>query len=225
MIRFEMSAPTFVILILCFTSIAFADDFKTTDGKEYKNAKINRVEPDGIVISFSGGIVKIPFNELSAEIQKKYGYDSQAAADFQKQTYEGGLARAREISEANEKRQQYLASVATPPPAAPAERQPISASLRDGALDRNAGPKPEQLQDGTVPSLHKQIRQWLLDPDSLIYDSWGELKVGLSPGGNPAWTVNVTYRFKNAYGAYMGNIACSYWLREKDGIGLLRPSQ
>ncbi len=136
-----MKALTF--LIVCLASVVLADDFKTIDGKEYKNATVSRVEPDGIVITFSGGIVKVPFTELSPEIQKKYGYDSQAAADFQKQSYEAGLARAREISAANEKRQQDLASVATPLPAAstPAERQPISTSLRYGALDRNVGSK------------------------------------------------------------------------------------
>jgi hypothetical protein len=31
-----------------------AEDFKTIDGKEYKNAKVSRAEPDGIVITFSG---------------------------------------------------------------------------------------------------------------------------------------------------------------------------
>ena len=214
---------TLAILAALAASIALADDFKTIDGKEYKNVKVSRVEPDGIVITFSGGIVKIPFTELSPEIQKKYGYDATAATDFQKQAYEAGLARAREISEANEKRQQYLASLPTPQPTAPPERQSNSTSLHDSALDRNVGPKPEQLPDGTVPSLDKQIRPWLLDPGSLIYDSWSELTVGLSPGGNPAWTVTVTYRAKNAHGAYMGNMTCIYWLREKDGIWMLKP--
>jgi hypothetical protein len=37
-------------------SLALADDFKTIDGKEYKKAKVSRVESDGIVIKFSGGI-------------------------------------------------------------------------------------------------------------------------------------------------------------------------
>jgi hypothetical protein len=69
-------------LLLCFASIVVADDFKTIDGKEYKNAKVSRVEPDGIVITFSGGIVKLPFIELPGDVQKKYGYDSQAAATY-----------------------------------------------------------------------------------------------------------------------------------------------
>ncbi len=80
-----MGTPTFVILIVFFASIALADDFKTINGKEYKNATVSRTEPDGIMIRFSGGIVKIPFSELPAEIQMKYGYNPQAAADFQRQ--------------------------------------------------------------------------------------------------------------------------------------------
>jgi hypothetical protein len=61
-------------------SIVLADDFKTIEGKEYKNAKVSRVEPDGITIKFSGGIVKIPFPELPPDVQKKYGYDPKAVA-------------------------------------------------------------------------------------------------------------------------------------------------
>src|SRR5438067_2679061 len=84
-------------LILCLVSITLADDFKTTDGKEYKNVTISRVEPDGIVITFSGGIVKIPFTELSPEIQNKYSYDPKAAGDFQQQIYQADVLRAGEL--------------------------------------------------------------------------------------------------------------------------------
>jgi hypothetical protein len=52
------------------------------NGKEYKNATVSRVEPDGIVIRFSGGIVKIPFTELPKEIQERFHYDSAKAAQF-----------------------------------------------------------------------------------------------------------------------------------------------
>jgi len=74
------------ILTALFASLALADDFKTTDGKEYKNAKVSRVEPDGIVITFSGGIVKIPFTKLSEELQRKYNYNPQAAKSFAEET-------------------------------------------------------------------------------------------------------------------------------------------
>jgi hypothetical protein len=136
-----------LFLILCFGSLAFADDFKTISGKEYKNAKVSRVEPDGIVIAFSGGIVKLPFTELPSEIQKKYGYDPQAAAAFQQQTYQGDVLRARQLAEANEKRQQELEAQRrsqpqpTPPPTAPGERQSAASSMHGSALDqRPSGP-------------------------------------------------------------------------------------
>ena len=75
---------TLFIFIVCVFALrlALADDFKTINGREYKNVTVSRVAPDGIVITFSGGIVKIPFTELSPAIQKKYGYDSQAAGAY-----------------------------------------------------------------------------------------------------------------------------------------------
>jgi|SRR5438132_4745352 len=71
-----MGTPTFVILIVCFASFAVADDFRTTKGKEYKNATVSRVEPNGIVIKFKGGIVKILFTELPKDVQLRFGYDT-----------------------------------------------------------------------------------------------------------------------------------------------------
>jgi len=37
------------------------DDFKAIDGKEYKNTKVSRVEPDGIVLITDSGISKVYF--------------------------------------------------------------------------------------------------------------------------------------------------------------------
>jgi hypothetical protein len=63
---------TLVISIVCFASIALADDFKTIDGKEYKNAKVSRVEPDGLVLMTKSGISKVYFAELPKEVQERY---------------------------------------------------------------------------------------------------------------------------------------------------------
>jgi hypothetical protein len=67
-----MSTPTFVILVVCFASTALADDFKTINGKEYKNATISRVEADGIVIRTKTGISKIYFVELPKDVQERF---------------------------------------------------------------------------------------------------------------------------------------------------------
>src|SRR6266542_1174293 len=126
-----------LLLILCFGSLAFADDFKTIDGKEYKNAKVSRVEPDGIVITFSGGIVKIPFNELSPEIQKKYGYNPQAAATYSNEQNEqqAALARQRQADEQQrlEQRQKYWSEHPMPQQVQP---QSGASSMHGGALDQ-----------------------------------------------------------------------------------------
>jgi hypothetical protein len=82
---------TLAILVALFASIALAEDFKTTDGKEYKNAKVNRVEPDGIVITHSSGVAKIPFTELPRDVQQRFGYD---AAKIEAQS--GGARGAEE---------------------------------------------------------------------------------------------------------------------------------
>jgi hypothetical protein len=71
-----MSTPTFVILVLCFASLAPAEDFKTISGKEYKNATVSRVESDGIVIKTKTGLSKIYFTELPKDVQERFHYGS-----------------------------------------------------------------------------------------------------------------------------------------------------
>jgi len=75
-----MKIPTF--LILCFASVALADDFKAIDGKEYKNVKVIRVEPDGIVLISKSGISKVYFTELPKEVQERFHYDAAQGAAY-----------------------------------------------------------------------------------------------------------------------------------------------
>src|ERR1700745_2248824 len=95
--------PAVVILATVLTALRFAvaDDFKTNNGREYKNAKVSRVEPDGIVVTFSGGIVKLPFIELPPDVQKKYGYNSHAAATYaeEENQKQAALAQQRKADE------------------------------------------------------------------------------------------------------------------------------
>jgi hypothetical protein len=71
-----MSTPTFVILVLCFASLALAEDFKTISGKEYKNVTVSRVEADGIVVKTKTGLSKIYFVELPKDVQERFHYGS-----------------------------------------------------------------------------------------------------------------------------------------------------
>jgi hypothetical protein len=71
---------TLAILAALFASIALADDFKAIDGKEYKNVKVKRVEPDGIVLITKSGISKLYFTELPKEVQERFHYNPANAA-------------------------------------------------------------------------------------------------------------------------------------------------
>src|SRR5438128_11126981 len=79
----------FPLLMLCFASVAFSDDFKTVTGKEYKDATVTRVEPDGIVLTSKAGISKIYFTELPKDVQQRFGYDPQRAANYSAQQSAG----------------------------------------------------------------------------------------------------------------------------------------
>jgi len=67
-----------IFLIFCFGSLAVADDFKTVNGKEYKNIAVKRVEADGIVLSSKFGISKVYFTELPKDVQERFHYTAPA---------------------------------------------------------------------------------------------------------------------------------------------------
>jgi thiol-disulfide isomerase/thioredoxin len=75
-----MKILTFVIL--CFASVALAEDFKAIDGKEYKNVMVSRVEPDGIMLMSKSGISKVYFTELPKEVQERFHYDAAQATAY-----------------------------------------------------------------------------------------------------------------------------------------------
>jgi hypothetical protein len=91
-------------LILCFASVALAEDFKTIYGKEYKNVTVSRVEPDGITLISSSGVSKVYFTELPKEVQKRFHYDAARAAGYQSQQAAAQEAFRKEQEELRRKR-------------------------------------------------------------------------------------------------------------------------
>ena len=63
---------TVVILAALFASLALSEDFKTTNGKVYKDATVSRIEGDGIVLKTEAGISKVYFTELPQEVQERF---------------------------------------------------------------------------------------------------------------------------------------------------------
>jgi hypothetical protein len=70
--RVKCSATTLTILAVLSASLALTEDFKTINGKVYKDATISRVEADGIVIRTEMGISKVYFIELPKDVQERF---------------------------------------------------------------------------------------------------------------------------------------------------------
>jgi hypothetical protein len=77
-----MNTKVLTFLVLPFISAVFADDFKTSNGKEYRDATVTRVEPDGIVVKTKSGVTKVYFAELPRDVQERFHYDSEKAASY-----------------------------------------------------------------------------------------------------------------------------------------------
>ena len=71
-----------VLISLCLALVALADDFKTAEGKEYKDATVLCVEPDGIDIKTRSGTAKLYFSELPPEVVKRFHFGSQWSRQF-----------------------------------------------------------------------------------------------------------------------------------------------
>ena len=77
-----MQTKLFTILLLSFATAALSEDFKTVNGKEYKDVTVTRVDPDGVVVKTKSGITKVYFIELPKDVQERFHYDSEKAASY-----------------------------------------------------------------------------------------------------------------------------------------------
>ena len=72
------------------TEARFPSQITTSDGTLYKDVAKQRVDPDGILVSYQPGpgglgLAKLKFRELPEDLQKQYGYDPKSAGEFEKQ--------------------------------------------------------------------------------------------------------------------------------------------
>jgi hypothetical protein len=131
----------FTILLLSFAVAALSEDFKTVNGKEYKDATVTRVEPDGIVVKTNSGVTKIYFTELPKDVQEHFHYDSGKAASYSAEQAANYTAYQKEQDET--RLQQQAADVKSK--AALAEQQ--AATNRTQALQIRYGELQKQEDD------------------------------------------------------------------------------
>jgi sRNA-binding protein len=135
-----MKVPPFFILMICFGSTVLADDFKTTEGKEYKDATVSRIEPDGIVVRTKSGISKLYFVELPQEVQRRFNYEPQQARAYSAEQAANYAAIQKQEEEAQRQREE-------------AERQNKPALVAQQPEQR-----PEQQPNSSVPSHRGRAR-------------------------------------------------------------------
>ena len=70
------------------------NDLVAADGRIYRNVRVRRIEPDALTFHHDEGVTRVPFELLSEDVQKKYEYNSKAAA-----AYRRDMAAAQEQAE------------------------------------------------------------------------------------------------------------------------------
>jgi hypothetical protein len=101
------------ILAALFASLAFAEDFKTIKGKEYKNVTVSRVEADGILLRGKTGVSKVYFSELPKDVQERFRSKPAQAATAAEQPKPAQIAQSNaETRRADERRRQEEARFA-----------------------------------------------------------------------------------------------------------------
>ena len=80
-------------MAVLFASLALSEDFKTTNGKVYKDATVSRVEADGIELKTKTGISKVYFTELPQDIQERFHW---AKPEAPREPFYGRWAAAAE---------------------------------------------------------------------------------------------------------------------------------
>jgi hypothetical protein len=106
-----MQTKLFTIFLLFFATAALSEDFHTINGKEYKDATVTRVEPDGIVVKTNSGVTKIYFTELPKDVQENFHYDSGKAASYSAEQAANYTAYQKQQEEGQ--RQQQAANAKT----------------------------------------------------------------------------------------------------------------
>ena len=129
-----------------FVSLALAEDFKTTNGKEYKNATVTLVEPDGITLRSKSGVSKVYFNKLPKEVQECFHYDPQKAAAASAEQAVSIQQANQQVEESNKQRKE-------------AEQQKVLAEFR-----RIRGQKASQTELMTDVFSPSEVTKQKLDP-------------------------------------------------------------
>jgi len=159
--RVKFSETALVGLILS-ASLAIAEDFRTIRGKEYKDATVSRVEPDGIVLRTKSAIVKLYFSELPKEVQERFDLDGAktTAAASRHQTPMNEAKPSRLVAAMEKLQKQGLLRIDCTEPDA-------KAWIAPAAWRRCDAQEKENMTKNLAAYCHPQLPSiWILDKQS-----------------------------------------------------------
>ena len=74
-----------LLVFVLVASLAYGDETNLTltiDGVTYRNARFGRTTPADVSILHATGVATVPLEKLPPELQKRFGYDPQEAAEY-----------------------------------------------------------------------------------------------------------------------------------------------
>ena len=84
-----------------------SNDLAAADGRIYRNVQVRKIEPDGLTLRHDAGLTKLAFPLLPEDWQRKYEYDPQQAARYERAT---AAARAQAERDRQALREQNAAA-------------------------------------------------------------------------------------------------------------------
>lgn len=184
-----MTRLCLVFAFFICASAAVADDFKTNDGREYKDVTISRVEPDGIVVLTKSGVSKIYFSELPADVQRRFHYNAEKATLYTAEENRKLTALAQqqrtEAQGRAEERQKYWNKHSASAQSGANFAPPRLTPLRDTAsplVASERGPENCYIQVRNVESALEIQRYWETSWGSYDRDHYGRLVLNIRLG-------------------------------------------
>jgi hypothetical protein len=123
--RFGIVKAILLAAIFVFSSVSgFAEDWTTTDGTNYQNVRVVRVEDDAVTILYKDGGALVFLNKLPPALQDRFDYDpvkAKIAAEARaKSDAENAVALQKEIEQAaaikKQRQIQDAAALSSAPP-------------------------------------------------------------------------------------------------------------
>jgi uncharacterized protein YdaU (DUF1376 family) len=140
-----------VLLIALATVLpVLAEDWTTADGKTYKNVVVISQEDDGVRVTYAGGVGKIPYYELSADLQKRFGQDADSLAAKRAAEEKAQEEATLNAAAAEQKKQQDQT------PAAQTKTQPVASPQPVAQPSAHTQPVEPPVNPAAAAPIHVQ---------------------------------------------------------------------